>query len=468
MDIILYLTELLETRKSVGIAGLGTLYKKKSPGKYDASRHVFVPPSYELLFNSEVKDEYELVHYISARRNISTESANYYVGEFVENIQAQLAEQQKASLGNLGELTAVNDEMKLVSAGNGNLRDDFFGLPELPEINANPSVPDQLEAIAEENKVEEENPGHESFEKEFIADEQPVYEEISEVKFESPAEDNYWEQPAPAAIGHQQEVLNTPVATETQADDSGLTAHQPVSQTGEPENEIVNDPLPEQSNLAISSATAAEPVTEKKIAPPFDEKEWAKNIAHPNYASRGYAPDDEDDDDDRRPGRARSIFIKTLVILFFIAIAAALLYFFFPHFFDQYIRNHEEQPAERIQNVGVDSLKLKADSIRIDSLSKRNAVKTGADSNTIDTMKVYYEVIGSTENNELDAERYIARVAKKGIIAKPFRLTSRKVSVSLGTFNNDRKALKYRDSVSKVLKNQGIYVQPIKPKKHTK
>jgi len=77
MDILLYLTELLQTRKNVGVAGLGTFYKKKSPGKYDAEKHAFLPPSFTLAFTTEVKESEELSSYISGKRNISTESANY-------------------------------------------------------------------------------------------------------------------------------------------------------------------------------------------------------------------------------------------------------------------------------------------------------------------------------------------------------------------------------------------------------
>ena len=65
MDILLYLSELLETRKTVGIVGLGTLYKKKSPGKYDAEKHAFIPPSYSLAFSSEIKEQEELANFIS-------------------------------------------------------------------------------------------------------------------------------------------------------------------------------------------------------------------------------------------------------------------------------------------------------------------------------------------------------------------------------------------------------------------
>ncbi|MDQ7947959.1 MAG: SPOR domain-containing protein [Pedobacter sp.] len=444
MDILLYLTELLESRKSVGITGLGTLYKKKSPGRYDAAQHAFLPPSYQLSFTTEINDQdaEELSQYISDKRNISSDSANYYIGEFAAAIQGQLADQYEASLGDLGTLKLVNDELVLVDVqekfGNGS-----FGLPVVQELTAKTEgVPNALEEMAIEQKVEEENPGEESFEPIFHQDEQPTHEEIAEVSFESPAEEKYWEQPSPAAIEHQHELVPSPISEEFSS-----------------ENTTIDDQNPD---LAAGQTI---PVDSRKTEA-FDEKQWAKNIAHPDHNnSRRYF----DAEDEEEPPRRRSVFIKFLIVLFFIAIAGALLYFFFPAFFDQYLdRFHEPAPAADVRNPTLDSLKLKADSARIDSMAKSNEVyPTYDDLPVVDTTKTYYEVIGTTENTVAAAEKYIDRVSKVGVHAKQIKLAKKKFTVSVGTFSDQMAANKFRDSVRIKLKNKQIYVKTIKPKTHT-
>ncbi|WP_448635674.1 HU domain-containing protein [Pedobacter panaciterrae] len=67
MDILSYLTELIKTRKEVGISGLGTFYKKKSPGRYDVETHSFLPPSYTLAFAEENRESQSLIAYISKK-----------------------------------------------------------------------------------------------------------------------------------------------------------------------------------------------------------------------------------------------------------------------------------------------------------------------------------------------------------------------------------------------------------------
>lgn len=129
MDIVAYLLELIETRKIVGINALGTLYKKKIPGRYDSDTHSFLPPKYEIAFTTEIKEDQELVNFISEKRGISIESANYYITEFVENIHAQLSDHQQANFSPLGELKLINDQIVFESSKVMEIGFDFYGLP---------------------------------------------------------------------------------------------------------------------------------------------------------------------------------------------------------------------------------------------------------------------------------------------------------------------------------------------------
>jgi hypothetical protein len=402
MDIILYLTELLHIHKTVGIAGLGTLYQKKSPGKYDTAIHAFVPPSYKLAFTTEIKDEETLSSYISSKRNISPESASYYISEFVEQIEAQLADQQEAELGTLGKLKYRNDELILIDAQDVNFGFEFYGLPTLPEIEkknveeqaATIIVDEKIHEIEEENKLEEENPGQ-----------------------ETPIDDGYvsiHDEPAEEEVN----ALSRP-----------------------PQPLVIKD---NEFNHPIETATGDVEVTREASTSEYEEDE---------------------------PRKGTPFFIKFLVVFLLIVAAGAIAYFINPQFFDKYLqKNFEGKPVLNAPIKNSDTLKTKAEATgKTDSISKNNAmVALVKDSVIIDSTKKYFEVIGTSESTVADAEAYIARVAKKGIIAKQIKLSKRRFSVSIGTFTDEKKATKFRDSTRVLLKNPEIYIQPIKPKKHTK
>jgi hypothetical protein len=163
MDILLYLTELLNSHKTIGIDGLGTLYKRKSPGKYDVEKHSFIPPNFLIEFTTEVKDPKWLALQISEKKNISVESASYDIATFVEKIHAQLAEHQEVDLPGLGKLQLVNDDINFLANKENNFGFEFYGLPTLPEVSETGKLQNRtesnLEEITKENVLEEENPG---------------------------------------------------------------------------------------------------------------------------------------------------------------------------------------------------------------------------------------------------------------------------------------------------------------------
>ncbi|MFI5453798.1 SPOR domain-containing protein [Pedobacter sp. UC225_61] len=403
MDILLYLTELLQTRKTVGIVGLGTLYKKKSPGKYDADKHAFVPPRYTLAFTTELKEQEELANFISSKRNITTDSANYYIGEFAEKIHAELADKYEANLEPIGKLKLVNDELTFIPEQESNFGFEFFGLPTLTEINSETEekenvIPAEeidehtIEEIEEENKLEEENPGQETTDN---LDEQPVYDEIAE--------------------------LEAPILVHP-------THNPPIIETTEEEEK-------EEDLDEVSSQDFIEEETEPKKGLPF--------------------------------------FMKFLIVLLIIIAAGAIAYFINPPFFDKYIRNNFEGKQDKnVPTVPNDSLTNKADSSQIDSLAKNNNLvnlATDSATSTIDSSKVMiYEVLVSAVATEKKANKIIANLASQGVNAKKIKLSKTMINISAGSFLTNGEALKYRDSLRIKLRNQGIYIQPIKPKTHTK
>jgi hypothetical protein len=57
MEILQYIAELIQSQKEVGIIGLGTIFKKKSPGRYDTATQSFLPPSYRVAFKTELTEQ---------------------------------------------------------------------------------------------------------------------------------------------------------------------------------------------------------------------------------------------------------------------------------------------------------------------------------------------------------------------------------------------------------------------------
>lgn len=412
MDILLYLIELLKTRKNIGVAGLGTFYKQKSPGKYDVAQHAFIPPSYALSFTTDLIEQEELANYISQERNITVESANYYISEFAERIQNELAEKQEVDLANLGKLELSNGEINFTETAGNDIGFDFYGLPKVAEIenedalsnSSSNAEENKLEEIVEENKLEEENPGQETEVEEnvLLNDDQEVFEEISEVK-------------------------NNPVTYHH------LNENPPVIETVEEESK----PEPDENFEVKPQAVFEE-------EPEFEEEEAKKGLP---------------------------FFMKFLIAFLIIVALGAIVYFINPNFFNNYFnKNFGDKQEQVIAPVLADSLSKTVDTIAVDTLAQNNdLIKLSTDSITkpkIDSSAVTtYEVLVSAVATEKKANRIIANLAKEGVQAKKIKLSKTMINISAGTFLTEYEAKLYRDSLRVVLKNQGIYIQPIKPKK---
>lgn len=146
MDVLFYLKELLKSHNTIGIAGLGTLNKKKSPGKYDEERQFFVPPSYALSFTSQINEFEELVNFIAQEEQIDIDFAKLKINEFVEKIHNLLTYEHQATLNGLGKLILIDNEITFLNDEENELRNEFYGLPNLNEVTATLS---EKESIAE-------------------------------------------------------------------------------------------------------------------------------------------------------------------------------------------------------------------------------------------------------------------------------------------------------------------------------
>ena len=153
MDILSYLLELLQQRKEVGITDLGTFYKKKYPGRYDKEKQTFLPPGYTLQFTTDLTEEAALADFIAAKRNISNETAKYYIEQFVEEVNQKLELNHEAELENTGRLFFTEQGISFEPVKNMNYGSEFYGLPSLAETvieETKPGLPQQEEEVFDE------------------------------------------------------------------------------------------------------------------------------------------------------------------------------------------------------------------------------------------------------------------------------------------------------------------------------
>jgi nucleoid DNA-binding protein len=154
MDILFYLKELLKSHKTVSITGIGTLYKKKSPGKYDEIKHAFIPPSYTLSFTKDIHEPENLINLIAQKENIDFNTAKLQINEFVEKTLNELTEQQKVTLDGLGEFILTNNEITFIASKDGNFENEFYGFPILNET-INPEEEKTTDVEENSDKVDQ-------------------------------------------------------------------------------------------------------------------------------------------------------------------------------------------------------------------------------------------------------------------------------------------------------------------------
>ncbi|WEK20302.1 MAG: SPOR domain-containing protein [Candidatus Pedobacter colombiensis] len=446
MDILSYLTTLIKTHKEVGIPGLGTIYKRKSPGRYDIDTHSFLPPSYTLSFTSDLKEQTLLTDLISKKKNISVDAATYFVEQFSQNILDELSGHQESDFGDLGTFSTTMGSLTFIPKQESNLGFDFYGLPtvkadlsskeeeslqaaELPEKEEQPHVPEAQLALENNNAdlsdgapEAEDQPltddvliSHlESTElpeqqQEVEHDEQPVYEEIAEV-----------------VPGPQVEEEKPPVVIET----------------------------PE----VVKAIDVKEPV-------PALEKTQQKGSTH-------FELDYTDPEKLGVPA-----YLKVIIALVGIIVLAGIIYLAKPELFDSIIKKTSPPPVVQTDTVPAinDNKQIKIDSIaQADSIRKSNekailAVDSAKKDSVIATRKpvekqetVSYEIIAASLLNQKEADNFLADMKRKGIKAKVADMPGKRVKISIGSFTDEESAKKELEVLKKTTKIPGIYIYTVR------
>jgi cell division protein FtsN len=148
MDVGYFISELLGQHGSVAVPGLGYFAHTRVSGYYNDAEGKFYPPGYTVKFEADATSDETLAVYIAGKKNISLESASYFIEKFAGNIKSQ-AETGEAAIADLGWF--YKQEGQLLFKPNNNLNTDpeFFGYPAvtLNKISIQPVAAEPEEAV---------------------------------------------------------------------------------------------------------------------------------------------------------------------------------------------------------------------------------------------------------------------------------------------------------------------------------
>ncbi|NRF41397.1 hypothetical protein [Pedobacter foliorum] len=465
MDILSYLTELIKTRKEVGISGLGTFYKKKSPGRYDTETHSFLPPSYILDFTDEVRETQSLVNYISKKRNISTEAATYYTDQFASETLKQLSEKQHADFGEMGTITGIPGSLIFNPKDQLNFGFDFYGLPlikEEPVATTNDSIQEAeiVSDVEAEEQAEEQIP---SFEQEPIITE----EQLS-------LEDNN------ADLGDGSEELEIVHHKEKPAHDD-QPVYEEISEVKVTQKPVEPIAIETPEGISDNLDAVEEPITPKVVTPPFFntpsplDKQIIESIGV------------------EEQNQGLPLYVKITIAFAILLAAGVATYLIKPELFNSVLNKSETIQTDTLQDnvlhdnsdliknndklrtdsiALADSLRISnekaiqtADSLKKDSLAVATAKPSVAPATTATSVApiegpVTWEVVGASVINEKEADRFIAQMKAIGITAKviPTMPGKRRLKISIATFKDEESAKEGRKLLVTKLKDPGIYI----------
>ena len=426
MDILSYLTDLLNKQNEVGIEGLGTFFKQKLPGRYDTEKHLFVPPTYVLNFKAEINEGSSFSSYLASSKDISNESAQHHIGLFVEEINRQLAVSNEADLDSIGKLSYVNDVLILKEQGDIDLGASFYGLPNISTKDLKEPITSLAIAEVPENKNQSK-----------FNDEQEIYEEISELQ--------KIKIPEPLVVIETPET-NTEEETE-QPSLSENTIEQPVVEVEKQiETEEILSPAPTKTEKSIPNIQTAD-------APPANIWHFDKGRVN------------EQDNNLNEPLEERktglSGWIKVLIVIILVAIISAGVYILKPTWFGQ-------NPSPVVQTELKDTAAAVVQPVALDTLSNSDSTSL---STPIDTVSETSPVADLTKDSttweiisasltKREVNQYIRDMKARGYTVKPVPAMpgKKRIKMSIATFNTEESALEGRKLLVQKLKNKDLYI----------
>lgn len=427
MDISSYLISLTKTHKEVGIAGFGTIFKKKVPGRYDSESHSFVPPGYILSFKAETVETSLLRDYVCKKKNISGESADYFISNYSEDLITQIKEKNEADLGGLGLLIKQGDEWIIQQSGHNSPDFGFYGLPPINE-SLNEEIP---ETLPEDELAESSD---QVFSNELLQD-----EPISETKREEPL--LFRDDETNAGISENDEQETFEEVSEIQPSDYS--------------SDVQVEPLVSERSVEEQPSVPDEPILSDEK--PIEAVEsGAANIWHfdrTNTPSTSIKNTDHQEDD-----KKMALWLKILIGLIILAVVVVALYFVKPSIFEPIMRTQGVKPTVKTQPVKRPVL--------IDTLSKADTAKIAITALPIDTLTdtltidsaVTWEIIGASLTKK-EVPKYISDMKAKGYTAKAIpAMPGKRTKMSIATFSDEKSAREGRSVLVKKLKNHDLYI----------
>lgn len=176
MDISLYIAELLQQNSEVSVPGLGTFYRQHSGAYFDKNSQRFMPPAALLALKRTETADNLLAEYISKQKNISVNSATYFIKKFVDHQHDLLNTSGYAGFKSLGTLELSGGKYRFKGLENQVLANDYFGLTPAPEI----SRPEAVKMLEKSVPVSAAQPLPEIQPQAFKKEDEQLEEEIIE------------------------------------------------------------------------------------------------------------------------------------------------------------------------------------------------------------------------------------------------------------------------------------------------
>lgn len=368
----------------------------------------------------------------------------------------QVQEDSESVKEELDDFVELNKELpdNQIQELNAEQNNPEFAEEELDLIESNEEIPDaQISQIdqghSEQDSVSEE-PGEtlKDSNDSVKEDEDPIYEEISEV--------SHYE---------YQSVPEVPVYVETV---ENLEEEQ-IESVHEIENKAISDePIVEEKPLLVQR-----PGEYSRINTEDQETASVWTFYNSNNPDNTVSTVDDK--------KATPLYIKLLIALAFLIAILVALYFVRPELFENKAEISTESSSKAISK---DSLKSEADTLaKADSISV-SPVVVSEDTALQDTSQIKpeivdikaanptpsketslplrFEILAASLANKTEADNFLAQMKKRGIKAKIADLPGKKFKITLGTFSNEAEAKKELEVLKERTKIPDIYIFPVK------
>lgn len=186
ITVIEAISDLLFLRDTVVVPGLGAFVKKAIPAKVNPVENYFTKPSSEIVFDSNLREDNDLViRYLSEENGISEDEAKKLLVKFVSDCFNGLKNKQRVVLSGIGVLSYDADDLVFKPDGLVNYNSDAFGLADItPKPVLHPKTKAEIKSEIEQQQKDKNTP--------VTVDEKEVHQKDKEEEQEKLRVHNGW------------------------------------------------------------------------------------------------------------------------------------------------------------------------------------------------------------------------------------------------------------------------------------